>query len=67
VIGVVLRTRERVAPVYVSVGNRATLDTARELVLRCVTRYRLPEPTRAAHNAAGSGDSGPQPGQLRLF
>lgn len=52
VIGAVLRTRENVAPVYISVGNRATLDTARELVMRCITRYRLPEPIRAAHNTA---------------
>jgi deoxyribonuclease V len=52
-IGVVLRTRTRVKPVFVSVGHRATLDTARELVLRCTTRYRLPEPIRAAHRVAG--------------
>lgn len=52
VIGAALRTRDNVAPVYISVGHRATLDTARELVMRCVTRYRLPEPIRAAHNAA---------------
>jgi deoxyribonuclease V len=54
-IGVALRTRTNVKPVYVSVGHRATLETARELVLRCTTRYRLPEPTRAAHNAAALG------------
>lgn len=52
-IGVVLRTRANVKPVYVSVGHRATLDTARELTLRCTTRYKLPEPVRAAHRAAG--------------
>jgi deoxyribonuclease V len=54
-IGVALRTRTNVKPVYVSVGHRATLETARELVLHCATRYRLPEPTRAAHNAAALG------------
>lgn len=52
-VGVILRTRTNVKPVYVSVGSRATLDTARDLVQRCCTRYRLPEPVRAAHNAAG--------------
>jgi deoxyribonuclease V len=51
-IGVVLRTRTNVKPVYVSVGHRATLDDAYDLVLACATRYRLPEPTRAAHKAA---------------
>lgn len=48
-IGVVLRTRDRVRPVYVSVGHRVTLEDATALVLACVTRYRLPEPTRLAH------------------
>lgn len=54
-VGVVLRTRANVKPVYVSVGHRATLDDARDLVLACTTRYKLPEPTRAAHHAAGLG------------
>lgn len=52
-IGVVLRTRAKVKPVFVSPGHRATVETARELVLRCCPRYRLPEPVRAAHNVAG--------------
>jgi|SRR5690554_763172 len=52
VIGAALRTRANVKPVFISVGNRATLSTALELVMRCVTRYRLPEPIRAAHNTA---------------
>jgi deoxyribonuclease V len=59
-IGAVLRTQANVKPVFVSVGHRATLDTARELVLRCATRYRLPEPTRAAHNTAGRPPNAPQ-------
>lgn len=52
-VGAALRTRTNVKPVFVSPGHRATLDSARELVLRCTTRYRLPEPIRAAHNIAG--------------
>lgn len=47
-IGCALRTREEVKPVYVSVGHRCTLDTARELVLELAPDYRLPEPIRAA-------------------
>jgi deoxyribonuclease V len=47
-----VRTREKVSPVYVSVGNRIDLDSSVELVLACCSRYRLPEPTRRAHNAA---------------
>jgi deoxyribonuclease V len=52
VVGEVVRTRSRVSPVYVSVGNRIDLTSSVELVLRCCTKYRLPETTRQAHNAA---------------
>jgi deoxyribonuclease V len=52
VVGRVVRTRDRVSPVYVSVGNGIDLDSSVELVLACCTKYRLPEPTRQAHNAA---------------
>lgn len=52
VIGAVLRTRDGVKPVYVSVGHRISLETAIDYVLRCTTKYRLPETTRAAHHLA---------------
>jgi deoxyribonuclease V len=48
-IGLVLRTREGVKPVYVSVGHRVSLHQARRLILALARRYRLPEPVRAAH------------------
>lgn len=48
-IGEVLRTRTGVKPVYVSVGHRVSLATARRWVLRLASRYRIPEPIRAAH------------------
>jgi deoxyribonuclease V len=48
-IGTVLRTRERVKPVYVSVGHRINLDAARRLTLRLCRGFRLPEPVRRAH------------------
>jgi len=52
-IGTVLRTRQSVRCVYVSVGHRAGLGPAVRLVLRCCTRYRLPEPTRLADQLVG--------------
>jgi len=56
-IGVLLRTRARVKPVYVSIGHRVSLETAVELVLRCTPRYRLPETTRRAHHLASNPGS----------
>lgn len=52
VIGAVLRTREGVKPIYVSTGHRVSLETAIDIVMRCTTRYKLPETTRMAHNLA---------------
>ncbi len=47
-IGVVLRTRDNVNPLFVSVGHRVDIDSAIALTLACCTKYRLPEPTRMA-------------------
>lgn len=52
-IGRVVRTREKVKPVYISVGHRMTLEDAVRLTLECCAGYRLPEPTRLAHNFVG--------------
>jgi len=48
-IGAVVRTRHDVAPVFVSQGNRISLDAAVQTVLDTFGGYRLPEPTRRAH------------------
>ena len=53
IVGAVLRTRTGVKPVYVSVGHRIGLQSAINWVLACCRGYRLPEPTRLAHQAAG--------------
>ena len=47
-IGVVLRTRNAVRPVFVSVGHRVSLKAAADFVVRCTRRFRIPEPIRAA-------------------
>ncbi|MBD1851050.1 deoxyribonuclease V [Leptolyngbya sp. FACHB-711] len=51
-IGAVLRTRPGTKPLYISPGHRISLATAIDFVLRCTTRYRLPETTRFAHKLA---------------
>ncbi len=50
-IGVVVRTRTGVKPVFVSPGHLADFETSARLVLDCCTKYRLPEPTRLAHTS----------------
>jgi len=48
-LGAVLRSRNKVKPIYVSVGHRIILPDALRLMQQCITKYRLPEPTRQAH------------------
>ena len=52
-VGAALRTKSGVKPIYVSVGHRIGLASALQWVIRCCRGYRLPEPTRLAHHAAG--------------
>lgn len=52
-VGAALRTKAGVKPVYVSVGHKIDLTSAVGWVLECCRGYRLPEPTRLAHQAAG--------------
>jgi deoxyribonuclease V len=48
-VGVALRTKKNVTPVYVSTGHLIDLASAVDLVLKSASRYRQPEPTRQAH------------------
>jgi deoxyribonuclease V len=53
IIGIALRTKLGVKPIYVSIGHKIDLQSAVYWVLNCCRGYRLPEPTRLAHLAAG--------------
>ena len=57
-IGMALRTRDNVKPVYVSVGHRLCLEAAVEITLACCTGFRLPEPTRLADRLVSSKRAG---------
>jgi deoxyribonuclease V len=52
VVGYVFRSRDKVKPVYISPGHLADLESSRELIEKCLGRYRIPEPLRQAHNLA---------------
>jgi len=68
VIGAVVRTRDGVQPVFVSIGHKIDLAQAIELTLACGKGYRIPEPTRQAdllaEHAKREGESG---GQCNMF
>jgi deoxyribonuclease V len=49
VLGLALRTRENVKPVYISVGHKVDLPSATHIALTSGKGYRLPEPARQAH------------------
>jgi deoxyribonuclease V len=67
VIGAVIRSKPRTNPLYVSVGHKIDLDSAVQFVLNCLRGYRLPEPTRLAHQAAAGQDVVASSGQPALF
>jgi deoxyribonuclease V len=47
-VGAVLRTKDNVRPLFVSPGNKIDLRDSIEVVLRCIRKYRIPEPLRRA-------------------
>lgn len=47
-IGTVLRSKANVAPLFISPGHRVSHTTAVKLVIDCIGKFRLPEPTRLA-------------------
>jgi len=48
IIGAVVRTRDHVRPMFVSIGHKIGLAQAIRLTLACGKGYRVPEPTRQA-------------------
>jgi deoxyribonuclease V len=47
-VGVVLRTRGQVRPIYISAGHRVSLESSVRIVNQCLDGYRIPKPTREA-------------------
>lgn len=57
-IGWLLRSKPGCLPLIVSPGHKVAMPSAPELVMRYVTKYRLPEPTRLADRLASRRDRG---------
>lgn len=55
-IGWLLRSKPKCNPLVVSPGHRVSMTSAVDLVMRFVTTYRLPEPTRLADRLASRRD-----------
>lgn len=47
-IGVVLRSKNKCKPLFISPGHRMNMEDAFSITKQCFTKYRLPEPTRLA-------------------
>lgn len=50
IIGAVLRTKDRVRPVFVSIGFKVDLPAAIRIVLKTTKSSRIPEPLRFVHH-----------------
>lgn len=65
IIGAVVRTKDHVKPVFVSTGNKISLDDALKWTRGTCKGYRLPEATRLAHLAAGGNLKIPETGNIQ--
>lgn len=48
-IGYAFRSKSKTAPVYISPGYGLGMNNSLEIIQRCTGKYRIPEPTRLAH------------------
>ncbi|MCI4624678.1 MAG: endonuclease V [Candidatus Magnetoovum sp. WYHC-5] len=53
-IGVILRTKKGIKPLYISPGHLINIEDSKEIALKCSHKYRLPEPIRCAHLISGN-------------
>ncbi|NGP88064.1 deoxyribonuclease V [Fodinibius halophilus] len=51
-IGMVLRSRTNVNPIYISPGHKVSFDDTYDTVMKSLNKYKLPETTRQAHRWA---------------
>ncbi|WP_229213745.1 endonuclease V [Dyadobacter psychrotolerans] len=72
-MGFALRSKNNVKPIFISPGNGMNTEDSMAITLRCLGKYRLPEPTRHAHDFVNRFRTGELQegchdiGQMRLF
>jgi len=66
-LGYALRTKNAVKPIYISPGNLITAEESLEIIKNCVGRYRIPEPTRLAHELVNSFRTGKLAAGFHLY
>ena len=49
-IGVVFKSKINCKPLFISPGHKISLSQSVEIIKNCIRKYRMPEPTRLAHN-----------------
>ena len=52
IVGAVLLSKSSCNPIFVSAGHMITLETAVKIVKNFLVKFKIPEPTRLAHNLA---------------
>ena len=60
-VGIVLRSRNNTKPIFISPGNKISVDSSSKIILHCCTKYRLPEPLRQAQILARKQMLQPEP------
>jgi|SRR3989339_761262 len=48
-IGTCMRSKKYTKPIFISQGHRIGLKISSDIIFKCLTKYRIPEPTRLAH------------------
>ncbi|MGE9516482.1 MAG: deoxyribonuclease V [Solitalea-like symbiont of Tyrophagus putrescentiae] len=49
ILGAIMRSKTNVKPIYISPGHKINLEASIKITEKCITKYRIPEPTRQAH------------------
>lgn len=54
-VGYALKTKKNTSPIYISPGHKVSTESSVDIVLHCLKKHKLPEPTRLAHELATKG------------